>query len=73
VRLLFAFELKYTSMCNTTDVTTFHVQCFPCYNAMTRLRVAQGDGLQIRMVAVSALIKQLRTADNGWPFGVLLG
>jgi len=72
VMSVFTFELKYTRTCvyTTTDVTPFHVQCFPWYNGMTSLRVAQGDGLRIRKVAGSVSIKQLRTADKGWLFGI---
>jgi len=67
---LFTFELKKTRMCNITDVTPFHVLCFPCYNGRTSLRVAQGDGIRIRNVAVSATTKHLRRANKGWPFGI---
>ena len=62
--LLFAFELKYTRMYNTTDVIPLHVQCFPFCNGMTSLRVGQGEGLRIGKVVGSVSIKQLRTADQ---------
>jgi len=71
--LLFTFELKYTRIFNTTEVTPFHVLCFPCYNGMTSLWVAQGDGFGVQNVALSVSIKQLRRADIWWPFGIWLG
>ena len=66
--LLFTFEQKYTGIYNKSDVRPFHVQCFPCYNGMSSLRVAQGDGLRIRNVAGTVSIDELRTADKRWPF-----
>jgi hypothetical protein len=46
-----------------------------CHHGMMCPQVADGDSLQIRMVAANILNKQSWTADRGWPssFGVERG
>jgi hypothetical protein len=51
-----------------------HVKWVHCHRGMARRRVADGgDGLQIWRIAANMLIKQSRTADNGWSSSLGVG
>jgi hypothetical protein len=50
-----------------------HVKYDPCHQAMARRQVADGDGLQIWMLAANILNKQSRTAGKGWSCSLRVG
>jgi hypothetical protein len=61
------FGIFFDVMCNR------HVRWVPCHHGMECSQVADGEGLQIWMVAANILNKQSRAADKGWSSNLGVG